>query len=82
MSEQEVAVYWPLLGVFLALGLAALIAWGYATLIRVRLRTLFERHQERRREYLMDRALAEAAASFPGGSYVEAFAVLVEEPNG
>jgi len=60
-------------GAFLALGLAYLLvlSWGYATVARLWLSGAWERHQERRREYLMDRALAEAAASFPGGSYAE-----------
>ncbi len=58
---------------FLILGLMSIAGmnWGYATVARRWLREAGERHQDRRREYLMDRALAEAAASFPGGSYVE-----------
>ena len=70
--RDDPTLYWGTVGATLALGAAYLIAMsGYLTVARRWLREAGERHQDRRREYLMDRALAEAAASFPGGSYVE-----------
>lgn len=72
VNEQEAVVYWPVLGgTLIVLAVSLLAMSGYATVARRWLREAGERHQDRRREYLMDRALAEAAASFPGGSYVE-----------
>ena len=65
---------WTLAAFGAALALLAyslLMMSGYATVARRWLSEAWERQQNRRREYLMDRALAEAAASFPGGSYVE-----------